>query len=119
MSRASVRSLGPGRLRLLGSLSFETVPALWAQAQALLRQAEPAQQDFLVVDLGGVSRSDSAGLALLVLLFTESKRRDRALAFFAVPAQVMALARISGVEGLLPLHRGPAPIPRGSGLAGK
>jgi phospholipid transport system transporter-binding protein len=103
-------------VRLLGPLSFETVPALWVQAQALLRQADPAQQE-LVVDLGGVSRSDSAGLALLVLLFSESKRRDRALGFFAVPAQVMALARIGGVEGLLPLHRGPAPIPRGSGLA--
>lgn len=104
-------------MRLLGPLSFQTVPALWVQAQALLRQADPAQQELLVVDLGGVSRSDSAGLALLVLLFSESKRLDRALGFFAVPAQVMALARIGGVEGLLPLHRGPAPIPRSSGLA--
>ena len=49
-------SLRDGRLALRGALVRAAVPALWAAA----RDMHPA-----VIDLAGVTRVDSAGLALL------------------------------------------------------
>ena len=55
----------------------------------------------ILVDLGGVGASDSAGLALLIEWLRVARQGGQAIRFANVPAQIEALARISEVEDLL------------------
>lgn len=57
----------------------------------------------LTVDLAGVTRADSAGLALLLEITRRAKARGRALSFTGTPAQVRKLAEFFGIATLLPL----------------
>lgn len=90
------------RLRLTGDLSFCSVPALREQALPLLQQAE----DTLEIDLSGVGRSDSAGLALLVEWMRTAKRLNKSLRYLNIPMQMLAIARVSSLDQILPLARG-------------
>jgi phospholipid transport system transporter-binding protein len=86
-----------GRLSLSGVLSFATVPEVWAQARPLI-EASPR----LSVDLGGVTRADSAGLALLVECLRAARQRRKEIVFVNMPDQMLAVARVSGLDRVLP-----------------
>jgi phospholipid transport system transporter-binding protein len=98
MSEAQLEALGEARYRLSGELSIDTVPAVLRHAKHLFDDDGTVQ-----VDLGGVSRADSAGVALLVDWRTEAQRRKRQIVFTQVPPQMLAIARVSGVAELLDL----------------
>jgi len=86
-----------GRWLLSGDLSMSTVPALLTQNRF------PAISDTLNVDLQGVERTDSAGLALLVEWQREANQQQRNIRFQNIPSQMLAIARLSGVDELLSL----------------
>lgn len=85
-----------GALRLTGRLGFDNV----AELQGLLTPHLGGRDD-LVIDLGGVVRSDSAGLALLVGWLRLAHRAGARLRFRNMPAQLTAMAKVSQVHGLL------------------
>ncbi|MBI5450950.1 MAG: STAS domain-containing protein [Gammaproteobacteria bacterium] len=85
----------PDGYRVRGELSFDTV------AQLLGRS--PVHGAQLRVDLGGVSRTDSAGLALLVSWMREARHAGCDIRFSNVPPQLLAIARVSGFDRLLPV----------------
>lgn len=89
-----------GEVHVSGDLTFATVTALWRDSRPLLA-AGGAQ---LQIDLAGVGRADSAGLALLVEWLRSARAAGTELVFLAVPAQLLAIASASGVEHLLPLQ---------------
>ena len=89
------------RLQIHGELSFASVPALWEQWKEV--SSGQAQLD---VDLSGVQRSDSAGLALLVSCVRQARQTGQVVRFLNIPAQMLAIARVSGLDEVLPLHRG-------------
>ena len=91
-----------GRIRIDGELDFASVPDLYRRSQELF----PGSTG-LTLDLGGVTRANSAGLALLLEWLGASRREGRALTFENVPRGLINLARISELEDILPLH-GPA-----------
>ncbi len=93
---ASFESVGEGRYRVSGDLGFETVPAVWRQSQVALADSSQA-----VIDLGGVAQVDSAGLALVVEWLRWARSKGKSLSFTTVPTSLMALARISEVDGFL------------------
>lgn len=99
MSEARLEALGDGRFRLAGVLDVESVPALVERIDELLQAPGDVE-----VDLGAVSRADSAGLALLVDWYREANRRGRRIHFRQVPPQMLALAQVSGVDRLLALE---------------
>lgn len=99
-SPASVRKGPDGRLEIHGELSFSSVPALWNDCRA-----QCASGDAIDVDLGQIQRSDSAGLALLTEWLREAQRRGVNLRFFNIPVQMLDMARASGLDQILPLHR--------------
>ena len=85
-----------GRWVLSGHLDFETVPSLLAHPGAHMQRGGDIR-----VDLAGVTRVDSAGLALMVEWLRESKRKGLAITFDNVPKQLQSIARICGLEDIL------------------
>lgn len=94
----ALNDLGGGRLSLEGELSFASVPALLRRGSSLF-----AGQDAIELDLAGVRRADSAGLALLVEWLAQAKRLGRKLDFLHVPDQILRMAKVGGLEDILPL----------------
>ncbi len=100
MAEARIIPDGDACLRLEGELNFATVPALEQRGAEMLRGC-PAE---VVVDLAGVQRADSAGLALLVAWLRHARRQGRRLRFRRMPAQMRAMARVIDLEDILPLE---------------
>jgi phospholipid transport system transporter-binding protein len=101
MDQISLQSQGEGRFALVGTLSNVTVPGVWRDgAQQFGAHAE------LQLDLSGVRRSDSAGLVLLVEWMRYAKKHDKRITYLNIPDQMLAIARVSGLEQILPLVRG-------------
>jgi len=87
-------------LEVSGALTFESVPALYAEARNLINGRVRA------VDLSAVTRVDSAGLALLLEWQATARRRGARIEFRAVPADLVRLAELSESDDLLGLARG-------------
>lgn len=83
---------------LRGELSFATVTDLSKRSAEMLWQAER-----VTLDLAGVTRTDSAGLALLVEWLRLAHRKDKAIQFRNIPQQMMAVAQVVGLDELLPV----------------
>ena len=83
------------RARVIGSLHFTTVSALLTAGVAAINAGRS------VIDLAGVTASDSAGLALLIEWLSVAKAAGRPLRFENIPSQLQQLARLSEVEELL------------------
>jgi len=95
----ALESQGEGRYRLRGELSFANAAALERTGRVMFDDA--AGQ--LVVDLAAVTRADSAGLALLIEWLREARAAGKRITFSHIPEQMLAIARVSSLEQLLPL----------------
>jgi phospholipid transport system transporter-binding protein len=87
---------GAGRLAASGELDFSTAAAA---LEAGLRLIRPGER--FTIDLGGITAGDSAGLAVLVEWISAAQARGATIAYERVPAQILAIARISELDGLL------------------
>ena len=101
MNEAVIQRASDGRLLLSGELDFTTVTRVNGEALTLLEDA-----DSIRVDLQGIVRSDSAGLALLVEWMRAARRLGKPIQFLNIPQQMLAIARVSGLDEVLPLSRG-------------
>jgi len=81
-------------VKLEGALTLET-------AAACFERALPAGD--LVFDFSDVTRVDSSALALLLAWLRRAKGEGRAVELRALPEPLLALARLYGVDALLPL----------------
>jgi len=87
---------GDGTWKLTGKLGFATVSGL---LKTTPRQFI-ANED-IKLDLSGVTRADSAGLALLVEWLRESERNGRSIIFLNMPEQMHSIARVCGLADIL------------------
>jgi phospholipid transport system transporter-binding protein len=88
---------GDGTVAVAGPLTFDTVPQAFRLSAVWLQQ--PARS--LTLNLSGVSRADSAGLALLVEWLRLAKTQGHTLAFTHVPEQMRSLIRVNGLDKVL------------------
>lgn len=86
----------PGRLGVGGVLGFGTAAAALRAIEAALADGDRGE-----LDLGGVSRSDSAGLACVLAACAAAARRGRTLRVVDMPPGMRALATVCDVERLL------------------
>lgn len=96
MSGAELVELGEGRFGVRGVLDFSTVGALLSKGVAAFGGRRE-----VVVDLQGVSRSNSAGLALLLEWLDQGRVQGVELRFVNLPDSLVAIARMSNVDVLL------------------
>ena len=96
MTAFRIEPAGEGRLAASGELGFATAAAALEAGLARIdgRQA-------WTVDLAGVTAGDSAGLAVLVEWLSAARARGTTLRYESVPAQILAVARISDLDELL------------------
>ena len=88
-----------GSWLLQGELDFDSVLSVLQHAGVNMLGKSP-----LRVDLKGVSRADSAGLALLVEWLRESEIAGNSIEFVNVPAQLLSIARVCGLDDILALN---------------
>ena len=93
---ASFEVLDAARSRVMGLLHFATVSDLLPAGVYAIKRNEAG-----VIDLAGVTASDSAGLALLIEWLSVAKCENKVLRYENVPSQLQQLARLSEVEELL------------------
>jgi phospholipid transport system transporter-binding protein len=91
-------SSGNGRFVAQGPLTFATARQAREQGLQCLESAAGRE---LEVDCGGITASDSAGLAVLLDWLGTVKRAGRSLRYSHLPQGLLALGRISEVEELL------------------
>ena len=87
-----------GHWSLSGTLDFATVPGLLPYVAALAQGRGTAE-----LDLGDVTRADSAGLALLIECKRIAARAGRELRLVNLPVQLDSIARVSGLAQILDL----------------
>ena len=89
-----------GRFQVVGDLDVSTVTAVWRRARDLFDSSPQ-----LSIDLSGVSKSDSAGLALLIDWTRHARAAHQEIRFENIPDQMLAIARVSGLDNVLPFFR--------------
>ncbi len=96
MSSYTLEDNGEGRFTLAGEMTFQTVENILDESETPF-----AQHTRLEVDLSGVTRSDSAGLALLLEWITWANHTVREIRFTDMPERVLAIAKTTEVDALL------------------
>lgn len=99
MSLAKIEMTGDGTVQVSGELTFNTVTALKEQAEKLFT----GKAGDLSIDLGGVNRADSAGLALLIEWLRWAHEHGVALHLHRMPEQMRTIAAASDLEPVLTL----------------
>lgn len=92
----AIREAAPGRLEASGTMSFESAARALTAGLALIPHGKPC-----TVDLSRVKEADSAGLAVLVEWLATARKRGTQVRYEGIPAQILAVARISDLEDLL------------------
>lgn len=103
MSGANVTAAANGVFSLSGELSRDTVSDFWPNCRQDLLVASN-NGDAIVLDLAGIQDSDTAGLAWLLNLLRDSKTQNISFAIANLPNTISKLAKISDVDGFLPLQ---------------
>lgn len=93
---AGLREAGKDRFALSGPLTFDSVPSLLDVGFRLFKE-----RTSVTLDLGEVTRADSAGLALMVEWIREANQRNATIHFENIPSQMLAIARTSRLEHVL------------------
>ena len=96
--RVGISEAASGRVTVTGELTFAS--AREARQLGIL-VLEGSRADRIVVDCAGVTRADSAGLAVLLDWLAWGRRKSRPVALENLPPSLVAIAKISEVDGLL------------------
>jgi len=92
----SIQRVADGRLEASGVLGYVTAGRALPAGLALIPKGSTC-----TIDLSRVTEADSAGLAVLVEWLATAKSRGTVIHYESIPAQILAVARISDLESLL------------------
>ncbi|WKJ90996.1 STAS domain-containing protein [Methylomonas montana] len=93
MSVLSLTEQAPGHFTVEGNLTFANIDKQTLKSFKFLKG-----MDAICIDLAKVQTTDSAGLALMIEWIRLSRMGRVKLSFKNVPAQLMALAKLSGFD---------------------
>lgn len=95
-----VEHKGQGHYHLQGQMTMDTVPFAWPELETLW-QGDIAPQ---VLSLSAVDKVDTAGLAWILDIVKQARSHQAELKLSQVPQGLIKLAKISDLEGVLPLE---------------
>jgi len=97
-ARVGISEGTSGRVTVTGELTFASARDA-RQLGVLVLEGSRAER--IVIDCSGVKRADSAGLAVLLDWLAWGRRKTRPISLENLPASLVAIAKISEVDGLL------------------
>jgi len=97
-ARVGISEPDSGRIVVTGELTFASAREARQLGVLVL---ESSRANSLVIDCNGVTRADSAGLAVLLDWLAWGRRQSRTVSLENLPASLVAIAKISEVDGLL------------------
>jgi phospholipid transport system transporter-binding protein len=92
----SIQRVADGRLEASGVLGYVTAGRALPAGLTLIPKGSTC-----TIDLSRVTEADSAGLAVLVEWLATARSRGTVIRYEGIPAQILAVARISDLESLL------------------
>lgn len=98
-SQPTIERQADNHFVIKGELNMQTVPALAESVRSLLDQTKGDME----VDLSGVSRADSAAIALLIDMQRQARRRKCGIRFQHLPEQLSQILRLSELHEILPI----------------
>ena len=98
----SITTNDNGHFAIEGELNNQTVPEI---SQQLTKLISDVSGENITLDLALVSRSDSAGVALLVEAMQLAKSANLILLFTNLPQQMQDIAGLSGLLEIFPLSQ--------------
>lgn len=107
MAHTQVETRVPGEIHLSGDLTMGQARAVNHRVQSLLAERGACDTEYAKnwrLDFSAVTHSDSATLALLLAWVRQAGRLGCQVQFHGLSAQLLAVAEISGVRDLLPVH---------------
>jgi phospholipid transport system transporter-binding protein len=93
----SIEVAEDGCAYLSGELTFESTPDLYRQAEAIIRENDSIR----AIDLAGITRVDSAGLALMLEWQAIRTANGQKLQFNKAPVSLLSLAQLCEAADLL------------------
>ena len=96
MAKFDISNNGEGRFSLNGEMTFQTAGELLRASERLFEEHTQIE-----MDLGGVTDTDSAGLALMLEWITWANHTVREIRFVNVPEKIDAIAKTTEVDHLL------------------
>ena len=99
--QAKINKQEKGIYAIEGELNMQSVPAVSKQLFELMQK----ENQSLILDLSSVSRSDSAGVALLVEAMQLAKTNNLSLSLSNLPQQMKGIAEISGLLDIFPIKK--------------
>jgi anti-sigma B factor antagonist len=105
MSLTFERSTAPEGVcvAVAGEIDIESAPQMRLALDSAL-----AAGGTIVADLGGVTFMDSSGLSVLISVHQRARAAGATLVLRNVPARVLALLKMTGMDGLLTIAPDPA-----------
>ena len=100
MAEANIHPNATGPWMVGGELSFQTVSLLERQSRDLFAKTDQTE---IVVDLKGVERADSAGIALLLEWIRITRQFNKKIAFSHVPNQMQNIIELCDLKDQLPI----------------
>lgn len=99
---SGIEKVGDDRFLLNGVINFDNAEALVKQGVELLKLATGS----VVFDLSTVEQSTSVGLSVLLSWMRAAKTLGIQLTFVGMSSVMFDIARVSGLDDMLPLQRG-------------
>ncbi|MFT5450868.1 MAG: phospholipid transport system transporter-binding protein [Enterobacterales bacterium] len=96
MNKVELAKQADGQFALTGILSKKTAASLWNKRSQFTPMANN-----ITIDLAGITKSDSAGLALLICLKKEALKAKTEMFFTNIPEQLQQLIALSHLEDIL------------------
>lgn len=93
MSQLNIIKQSNGHFVIDGDLTFATIDKQTLKSFSFLKTAKE-----ITIDLGRVSCTDSAGLALMIEWIKYSRHNRTQLSFKNIPEQLLNLAKLSGFD---------------------
>ncbi|MGE6793352.1 phospholipid transport system transporter-binding protein [Pseudomonas guineae] len=101
MSQASISEASSGVFSLVGVLDYQSAPALRVEGARLLKAS---QADAYVLDCGGVEKSSSVGVSLLLAFMRDASAAGKKMSVRSLPKDMHEIAGVCGLLEILPLQ---------------
>lgn len=95
-SQADLDIDSSGQIHINGVLDYDSVPEIWAKYRPQM-----AGLPVWEIDLSGIERTNSAGLALLITWLREARLQEKPVRLLNIPEQMLQIARVSDLEEVL------------------